>query len=241
MKIGTLARRVGITVRTLHHYHRIGLVVPTARTGSGHRLYAARDIERLARVLLLKQLGLPLDQIAHTLSARKSSACDLISQHLAQLRARIQREQSLCQRLQDLLNILQKTKRASVEDFLNLMEMMTMIENYYTPEQLDQLKKRREALGDDAIKAVENEWPQLIEKVKTEMLAGTPVTDPKVQALARRWKELVESFTGGDPGISKSLGKLWKEKGPEMAGKMNRGFDPQVFQYAAEAQKALQG
>jgi hypothetical protein len=114
-----------------------------------------------------------------------------------------------------------------------------MTESYYTPEQLETLRKRREAIGEEGIRAAENEWPELIRRMTAEMNAGTDPTDPRVQALARRWKELVASFTGGDPGISASLGKLWKDKGPEMAGKMGMNFDPRLFEYVGKAQKAM--
>jgi hypothetical protein len=41
---------------------------------------------------------------------------------------------------------------------------------------------------------------------------GTDPADERVQALARRWKELVEEFTGGDPGITQSVGRMWQEE-----------------------------
>jgi DNA-binding transcriptional MerR regulator len=47
MKVGELARRTGLTVRTLHHYDEIGLLSPSARTESGHRLYGQADVLRL--------------------------------------------------------------------------------------------------------------------------------------------------------------------------------------------------
>jgi MerR family transcriptional regulator, thiopeptide resistance regulator len=122
---------------------------------------------------------------------------------------------------------------------LDVPESPAMTESYYTPEQLAQLKQRAGQLGPDAIRAAEQEWPQLIAKAQALMDAGAPPADPQVQAVARRWKELVDAFTGGDPGIAESLGNLWKEKGPEMAGKMNLPFDPKLFAFIAQAQKYL--
>ena len=66
-KVGELAARTGLTVRTLHHYDAIGLLCPSGRTGSnhgsGHRLYTAADVTRLHQILCLKQLGFGLEQI----------------------------------------------------------------------------------------------------------------------------------------------------------------------------------
>ena len=57
LKVGDLARRTGLTVRTLHHYDEIGLLKPSLHTESGHRLYTGRDVARLQQVLSLRQLG----------------------------------------------------------------------------------------------------------------------------------------------------------------------------------------
>src|SRR3954452_8391775 len=62
--IGELARASGVTVRTLHHYDRIGLVSPGERTPLGHRRYAQADVRRLHRVRALCGLGVSLDDVA---------------------------------------------------------------------------------------------------------------------------------------------------------------------------------
>src|SRR3954466_4629955 len=71
-KVGELAERTGLTVRTLHHYDAIGLLSPSGRTGSnhnsGHRLYTAADVARLQQILSLKMLGFGLEQIREYLS-----------------------------------------------------------------------------------------------------------------------------------------------------------------------------
>jgi DNA-binding transcriptional MerR regulator len=61
--VGEVARLAGITVRTLHHYDRIGLVCPSGRTPSGYRVYDAADLDRLRQVLVYRQLGFALEEI----------------------------------------------------------------------------------------------------------------------------------------------------------------------------------
>lgn len=62
-KVGDLAGRTGLSVRTLHHYDEIGLLSPSGRTGSGHRLYSAEDVLRLQRIRSLRALGFSLEEI----------------------------------------------------------------------------------------------------------------------------------------------------------------------------------
>lgn len=65
--IGELADLAGVTVRTLHHYDRIGLLRPGHRTAAGYRYYTDADADRLARVLGYRELGFGLDAIRRIL------------------------------------------------------------------------------------------------------------------------------------------------------------------------------
>lgn len=70
--VGQVADLVGVTVRTLHHYDEIGLLVPSERSWAGYRLYTDGDLERLQQVVVYRRLGLPLDQIAALLGSGDS-------------------------------------------------------------------------------------------------------------------------------------------------------------------------
>jgi DNA-binding transcriptional MerR regulator len=67
-RIGEVARLAHVSVRTLHHYDRICLVRPSARTAAGYRLYATEDLERLQTVLLYKELGFGLGEVRDLLA-----------------------------------------------------------------------------------------------------------------------------------------------------------------------------
>ncbi len=82
MKVGELARRTGISIRTLHYYEEIGLLDPPRQATSGHRIYGVEEVARLQQILSLRQLDLPLDEIRcwfeHPPSRQpKSSSCTL--------------------------------------------------------------------------------------------------------------------------------------------------------------------
>ena len=69
LTVGQVARTFGVTVRTLHHYDAEGLVVPSARTHAGYRLYTDADLSRLAAVVTYRRLGLPLTQVRELLAS----------------------------------------------------------------------------------------------------------------------------------------------------------------------------
>ncbi len=110
------------------------------------------------------------------------------------------------------------------------------MEKYYTPDQRKTLEAGRAELGDDAIRRAEQEWAELIEAVESERQRGTDPADPRMQALARRWTELIEQFTGGDSGIRRSLQKMYEEEG---VGAASRGMlKPETMEYAWRAIEA---
>ena len=67
-RIGAFAKLAGVTVRTLHHYDRVGLLGPRRGAG-GYRVYTMRDLERLEQVVVLKFVGIPLRRIQELLRA----------------------------------------------------------------------------------------------------------------------------------------------------------------------------
>jgi DNA-binding transcriptional MerR regulator len=72
LTVGQVAEAFGVTVRTLHHYDAEGLVVPSARTHAGYRLYTDADLARLATVVTYRRLGLPLSEVRALLDGEGS-------------------------------------------------------------------------------------------------------------------------------------------------------------------------
>ncbi|MFE9186998.1 MerR family transcriptional regulator [Micromonospora haikouensis] len=68
MQIGEAADRVGLSIRTIRHYERAGLIVPSARSEGGFRLYTEPDLDRLAVVKRMKPLGFTLDEMRDLLT-----------------------------------------------------------------------------------------------------------------------------------------------------------------------------
>jgi DNA-binding transcriptional MerR regulator len=234
-RIGELAEAAGLTVRALHHYDEIGLLRPAERSDAGHRLYGNGDVERLYLIVTLRELGMPLDEIAAHLDGELDARAAVAS-HLDRVERQIALQHDLRDRLKRLLGAMERHARPTREELLKTMEVISMHEKYYTPEQLEQLEQRRQALGDDAIKKAEQEWAELIAAVEEERARGTDPADPRVQELARRWQGLIEQFTGGDPGIFQSLKNMYDSEGVESA---SRGaVSPDLMDYVGRIMEA---
>jgi DNA-binding transcriptional MerR regulator len=235
-KIGEVAAATGVTVRALRHYDELGLLVPSERTSAGYRLYSDADVQRLYRILALRRMGLGLDDVAATLAADGDDPRPVLRRHLARLDDQLRLTEQLRSRLTRILELVDGAAEPSGAVFIEAIEVMTRMERYYTPEQLERLEQRRQALGPDAIEHAQQEWAQLFADLDRHRSAGTDPAAPEVQALSRRSEELIELFTGGDPGIRASLKRMYDEEGPERA---SRGMaSPELFEYLRRAHDA---
>jgi len=226
-KIGELARATGLTVRTLHHYDVIGLLVPSERTQAGYRLYGEHDVRRLYEIRALRDLGIPLGEIPDALDG---DVRDTIGRHLE----RVEHELEQSRRLRSLLQrILDADTEASSHDYMEAIEAMTMFEKYYTPEQLDRIEERRRQFSDEEHDQFHKDWEELIAAARAEKEKGTDPSDPRMQQIATRWRELIDMFTGGDEAILGGLKTMYDEEGPERA---SRGaIDAELMQYVGQA------
>ena len=236
MKVGELARRTGLSIRTLHYYDEIGLLQPSKLTGSRHRVYGAVELVRLQQIKSLRQLGFSLDEIRQCLDAPEFSPRRVLAMHVERIRKQIEDQQRLAALLETLAASFDSGSLASSDQFICAIEGITMIERTFTTEELNEIKARGEAAGREHIRAVEAEWPTLIARVRAELDAGTPATDERMRPLAARWRELVREFTGGDPVIEQKLRAAYVAE-PKL---MQRNeLDPSIFAYVNQAIRAL--
>lgn len=224
-----------MSVRALHHYDIIGLLRPSLRSEAGHRLYTARDITRLQGIRSLQKLGFSLGDIRGLLDSPDFSPQRIVELHLARLKDELEVMGRLYRLLEGLAARLRAQEDVSAQTFLHTIEVMTMVEKYYSKQQLSELEERRRLLGEERIRQVEAEWPELIAQVRAAMEKSSDPASDEVQRLARRWNDLVREFTGGDPEIHRALNTMYKEE-PAMA--RQNGLDPELFAYLAKAQAA---
>ncbi|HEV7490038.1 MAG TPA: MerR family transcriptional regulator [Rhodanobacteraceae bacterium] len=231
--VSQVARRTGITIRTLHHYEAQGLLVPSRRSDAGYRLYGRDELTRLQHIVSLKALGFSLAEIRSCLDADAPSLAEALVRQVDRLRDGIVRQQNLLIRLERIAQRAAGGEAIDAETLLSSIEASTLMEKYFTSEQMQAIQQRGQELGPERIHAVEQEWPSVIAGMQTAMrLEKDPACD-EVQALARRWRTLVREFTGGHSGVQQSLNTMFRENSDEMRART--GIDPQLMAYACKA------
>jgi DNA-binding transcriptional MerR regulator len=119
LKIGEVARRTALSVRTLRYYDELGLLVPSERTYGEHRLYSSDDFLRLLAVQHLKSLGLSLAEVKAALDDPGFDAAEALASHITTVEDRLAAEQELLGRLRNL----QGAAETGWEEVLGLIEL----------------------------------------------------------------------------------------------------------------------
>jgi phosphoribosylaminoimidazole-succinocarboxamide synthase len=145
--IGELASSTGLTVRTLHHYDRIGLLVATERTRSGYRLYGRKEVQRLYRILALRQLGLTLNEISTALDGDSANLQHLIARQLDEVQRQLKVGRELEHKLQRMLDLATRDKDLTNEQFIDTMEVIVSQSMAFTPKQRDEVTSLASKIG----------------------------------------------------------------------------------------------
>lgn len=144
-RIGELAERTGLSVRTLHHYDQIGLVPPSHHTQSGHRRYTADDVARLHTALALRDLGLPLAEVKGVIDTDIASMHTALRQQLAHLDEQIHVARALRRKVAVLLES-DPSEVLSMPALFELLQGMTAMATTMTAAEYETAVANRKAL-----------------------------------------------------------------------------------------------
>ncbi len=202
LRVGELARRAGLTVRTLHHYDEIGLLKPSGRSESGYRLYSQADVQRLHAIQTLRHLGLALADIAGLLAGDGVEPERIIAQQMRALDQQIAQATELRARLALLRDGLAAGAVPDTSRWLDTLALMTTYGKYFSAEELKRI------FGN--WKRVEADLAVLRGLVRSAMDRRLPADAPEVQALAYRWMALMLHWMDGDLDLLERWGNMFR-------------------------------
>jgi DNA-binding transcriptional MerR regulator len=186
MKVKEVADLVGISVRTLHYYDQIGLLVPDQVTETGYRLYSDKNLEMLQQILFFRELGFPLKQIKEIIESPTFDQQEALILHrkmLMEKRRRIdQMLETLDKTIRHLKGEIQMTREEKFEGF-------DFSHNPYE-------EGARQRWGNNAVD-------------QANAKHGSPESE-EAQAAIKAWYDLLNSSFGSySPEVFKSLGQMY--------------------------------
>ncbi|KOU23445.1 transcriptional regulator [Streptomyces sp. WM6372] len=147
--VGQVSAFAGVTVRTLHHYDRAGLLSPGDRSRAGYRRYDDRDLARLRHILFYRELGFPLDEIAEILADPQAGVLHHLRNRQRQLTEEIARLRRLSEAAERAIEVQQTGVSLTPEERFEVFGEISFDLSYATEAQLKwrDSKGHREAMA----------------------------------------------------------------------------------------------
>lgn len=213
MTVGELAKKMGVTVRTLQHYDKEGFFSPSAESEGGRRLYTDKDLIRLHQILALKHLGFSLEAIKNRLIPLDTPT--EVAKVLTEQAAHIKKEiQSLSQAYEEIELLKAEVIQMQSVDFKKYADIITNIqmknEFYWLIKRFDEpmLDHIKEHFTMEASMEFMRRFENLGNKIFSLQKENIPPDSDAAQSLAESFWEMVLKFTGGDMSMFSKLMKF---------------------------------
>ncbi len=226
MTVGELAKKMGVTVRTLQHYDREGLLPPSSISEGGRRLYTDRDVVRLHQILSLKHLEFSLDDIKNRLVSLDdpTEVASVLAEQALGIQKRIENLSEVFRELQALRDEVLQMRSVDFKKYADIIvnlemknDLYWMIKHFDT-QTLDHIRRRFDKESGEAFM---QKFIQLQNEAIELSANGISAASERGLQFAEKYWAMITDFTGGDMSILSRLvefGQLdcldqdWKEK-----------------------------
>jgi DNA-binding transcriptional MerR regulator len=214
LRIQEFAKRTGVTVRTLHHYDKAGLLSPSDRSHAGYRVYSDADLIRLQQILFYRELGFSLGEIGAILDDPQTNAPAHLRARQAQLSEEIARLQRLVEVAERAIEVQQTGVSLTPEERFEVFGEITFDLSYATEAELKwaDSEGQRESMARAAAHTKED-WRQLMGEAgawRAELLSafdeGEPSDGERAMDLAEEHRlHISRWFTACPPDMHRRI------------------------------------
>ncbi len=220
LTVGEVAKRMGVSVRTLQFYDKEGLLSPSAQSEGGRRLYSGRDLVRLHQILSLKHLGFSLREIRHRLIPLETPAevAAVLAEQAAALREQIG---SLSEALRELELLREEVLQMQTVDFGKYADIIANLQmhnefywliKHFDDQTLDQIRSR---FTKESGLAFLESFQRLCDEILRLQQEQVPPDSEPAQRLAGAFWDMVTDFTGGDASLLPKLMEIGRFDGAD--------------------------
>jgi DNA-binding transcriptional MerR regulator len=215
--VGEVARIAGVSVRTLHHYDEIGLLLPSGRSEVGYRLYGPGDLHRLRDILFYRALDFGLEQIAEMLADPEAGAEEHLRRQHRLLRERLADTELLLAAIEDEMEARRMSISLTPEEQLEVFGTDRLAE--WTAEAEDrwggtdawkESQRRAAAYTKEDWIEVKREADENLRAFAAAMRAGDPATGESAMDLAEAHRRHIgQWFYECSPARHRALAELY--------------------------------
>ena len=203
MTVGELAKKMGVTIRTLQYYDKEGLLSPSAESEGGRRLYTDKDIVLLHQILSLKSLGFSLKDIKSHLISLKTpdDVAKALTEQVDVLRKNIEQLKDSLVAIEQLKAEVLQIQTVNFKKYADIIVNLQMKNDSYSlikrfdDDTLDQIRSRFDKKsGQDFMDRLNRLSDQIVELQKENV----PAESEQCQQVVQEYWSLIMEFTNGD-------------------------------------------
>jgi len=195
MRIGEMARKAGVTVRTLSYYDKEGLLAPSGSSEGGYRLYTDKDLAKLMQILMMKRLGFTLNEIKKRATSMNTTVevLGVLTEHENYIRKKIDH-------LAESLNALESLKKEIVQiDSVDFKKFAGILAHLQMKNERYWLIKYLDDDTFDALKILapgEESTARLVEATNSYVVEAAMLHDEGILPESERGQDLAKRFYG---------------------------------------------
>jgi len=203
MRVGEIAKKAGVTVRTLQYYDKEGLLSPSAESEGGFRLYTDKDMVKLIQILMMKQLGFPLSEIKKRLTQLDTpdDVIRMLTEQSAQVRNKIDALTESLDAMEALSAEIAQMETVNFKKYADiLLNLQMKNESYRMIKHFDDdaLDIFRERIGHEKAALMAATLNDLYNHVVELLAEGIRPESEKGQTFAGVFWETLVDLSGGD-------------------------------------------
>lgn len=210
MTVGEVAKKMGVTVRTLQYYDKEGLLSPSAESEGGRRLYTDKDLVTLHQIISLKSLGFSLGDIKQRLIALETPAdiANALTEQADEIRKKIEQLNSSLTAIEQLKAEVLQMQTVNFRRYADIIVNLQMKnESYYLIKRFDDdtLDHIRSQFDKESGLDFMDRFNRLSDKIVQLQKENVPPESEKCQLVVEEYWGLIMEFTNGDMSMLPKL------------------------------------
>ena len=210
MTVGEVAKKMGVTVRTLQYYDKKGLLSPSAESEGGRRLYTDKDLIRLHQIISLKSLGFSLDDIKERLISLETPAdvANALTEQADDIRQKIEQLQASLSAIEQLKAEVLQMQTVNFKKYADIIVNLQMKnDSYYLIKRFDDdtLDHIRSQFDKESGLDFMDRFNRLSDEIVQLQKENVPPESEKCQQVVKEYWGLIMEFTNGDMSMLPKL------------------------------------
>ena len=210
MTVGEVAKKIGVTVRTLQYYDKEGLLSPSAESEGGRRLYTDKDLIILHQIISLKSLGFSLDDIKHRLISLEtpSDVANALTEQADGIREKIEQLKASLTAIEQLKEEVLQMQTVNFKKYADIIVNLQMKnDSYYLIKRFDDntLDYIRNRFDKESGLDFMDRFNRLSDEIIEFQKASVSPESEKCQRVVKEYWGLITEFTNGDMSMLPKL------------------------------------